>query len=135
MDRMEAFFSDFPFIACCNVLLTGRCGLGYFLLKECSILIQTTPSQDHFTEAMVLIEDIHPSIHPFLSYLSWSGSVPTSLRCSFSQRWALPRGSLSAPRTNGICNPSDIFWVCLGFPPNLSSLEHYQRKALNWFLS
>lgn len=34
MEGMEAFFSDFLFIACSNVLLTGRHGLGSFLLKE-----------------------------------------------------------------------------------------------------
>lgn len=64
--------------------------------------------------------------------------VSKEVRRSFSQPQALPWGSLSAPRTDGICNPSDMFWVCPEFPPSLSCPEHFQREPprhLNWLLS
>ncbi len=77
MEGMEAFFSDFLFIVCSNVLLTGRHGLSSFLLRERCIFSWThSLLRLYFTEAIELMEDIHPSIHPFLSHLSLSG-----LRC------------------------------------------------------
>lgn len=64
--------------------------------------------------------------------------VSRAVQCSFSQQQALPWGSLSAPMTDEIYNPSVMFWVCPGFPPSLSCPEHFQREAprhLNWLLS
>lgn len=66
------------------------------------------------------IDGGHPSFHSsILSYKFWSGSHSTNrvrraVQC-FSQQQALPWGSLSATRTDWVCNPFNMFWVCLGF--------------------
>lgn len=88
-----------------------------------------------------MIEDINPFIHPIVSH-SWSGSQrqqgeQSSPVISFPATGS-SLGTLSAPMTDDICNPSDMLWVCPAFPPSLSWPEHFQREAprhLNWLLS
>lgn len=66
-----AFPVDFLFRACSYVLLTGRHVWGSFLL---AFSVQQTPFTDKFTEAVELMEDIHPVVHPLLDHLCLSVS-------------------------------------------------------------
>lgn len=66
-----AFPVDFLFRACSYVLLTGRHVRGSFLL---AFSVQQTPFTDKFTEAVELMEDIHPVVHPLLDHLCLSVS-------------------------------------------------------------
>lgn len=66
-----AFPVDFLFRACSYVLLTGRHVRGSFLL---AFSVQQTPFTDKFTEAVELMEDFHPVVHPLLDHLGLSVS-------------------------------------------------------------
>lgn len=66
-----AFPVDFLFRACSYVLLTGRHVRGSFLL---AFSVQQTPFTDKFTEAVELMEDFHPVVHPLLDHLCLSVS-------------------------------------------------------------
>lgn len=66
-----AFPVDFLFRACSYVLLTGRHVRGSFLL---AFSVQQTPFTVKFTEAVELMEDIHPVVHPLLDHLCLSVS-------------------------------------------------------------
>lgn len=79
------------------------------------------------------MEDIHPSIHPFLSHLPWSA---WQRQTGWAERPAFvsPRNMLFhdnpkfASRIDGMWNPSDMLWACLGFPFSLPCPELFQRE-------
>lgn len=77
---------------------------------------------------------LEPLILVRVTVPTWRAQQPAAL---FPSDSLFLGGSLSAPRADGICNPSDMFWVCPGFPPSLSYPDHFQREAprhLSWLL-